>query len=250
MHDIKQISDDAAGAGTASRTHRNTLFAGIVDQVFHHQVIAIKAHAVDHIQLEINAFPHLISHFRILFFCRLFAERAEIAAHVLKLRRGLDFGQQELVVFQFQIDHVGDLQRVGIGLRFFRKQLFHLFGAFEVELLRVISHAVWVVEGFCRLDAEQDVVGFVVFLMQIVAVVGEYQRLVHLFGQFDQSRHHFALKPQPMVLDFQEISVSKDPLMPFHGFPGFVFPVVGQQGGDFALNAGAEADQAFAVLFQ
>ncbi len=48
LRDIQEIGDDAAGCGTSAGAHGNIVTARTVDDIFHNEEIALKAHAFDH----------------------------------------------------------------------------------------------------------------------------------------------------------------------------------------------------------
>ena len=80
--DIQEIGDDAASRGTAPRSHRNVLFARVVDDILHHQEIALKAHPLDYSKFVIDTVGNFCTHLRILDLGGFIAEMTQPIAHL------------------------------------------------------------------------------------------------------------------------------------------------------------------------
>ncbi len=135
-----------------------------------------------------------------------------------------------------------DFGRVG-------EELFHLLGAFYVELVGVEFEALGVVDGVRGLHAEQDFVGVVVVFAEVVAVVGGDEGDVELFFHAEEVGVDFLFQFEALVLDFEEeVSAAEDFLVLAGGFFG-VFVFAGHEvGADFSGEAAGEADEAFGMF--
>ena len=100
--------------------------------------------------------------------------------------RQIVYGKVVVTKVQFHIALLGNAHRVGKGLGHMGKGLFHLFDGFVKQLVGAKAHALGVVHGGLRLDAEQHLVGFGVFGGEVVAVVGGNKRHTRGFRQFEQ----------------------------------------------------------------
>ena len=78
---------------------------------------------------------------------------------------------------------VGNALGVLHGVGITGEQLLHLLRGADVEILRLIAHAVLVVHGFSGLDAQQHVVALGVLLPEIVGVIGADQGNARLLVQ-------------------------------------------------------------------
>ena len=142
---------------------------------------------------------------------------------------------------------------VGVAQGFFvvREQFLHFFVTLAVVPVVVELHAVRVGDGLVRLDAQEHVLGAGVLAAHVVQVVGHDQLEAELRRQLVQAAVHHGLFRQAVVLHFQEQVVLVENVQVFpHGRAG-PFLVPAQDGlGDFALDTGCQADDAFVVLPQ
>ena len=118
--------------------------------------------------------------------------------------------------------------------------------------LAVVGHEARFVQGLvdrlAGVDAEQDVVGQVVILGQVVSVAGGHDRKSQPSGQVEL-RHAVALDLQAVVLDLdEEVPLAEGPGVPHGQVLGLVHAVVQQQLREFRANAARQADQPLAVL--
>jgi hypothetical protein len=58
----------------------------------------------------------------------------------------------------------------------------HFFRTFEVELIAGVTQPISIADGLARLDAQQNVMGLIIVLMQIVAVISGYNWNTGDFG--------------------------------------------------------------------
>ena len=100
---------------------------------------------------------------------------------------------------------VGDALGIVEGLLRVGKEAAHLLLALDVKLSARIPHAVLVSQLLAGLDAEQDVMGFSVVRVSIVAVVGRDQGDSQLTAHSEQFGVHRLLVRIAVVLELQEI---------------------------------------------
>ena len=86
-----------------------------------------------------------------------------------------------------------------------REQSLHFLFALHIILAADITHPILVRQLFRRLDAQEDIVGFFIFRISIMNVVGNYQRNIQLLAHFKKSGIYRFLLRDPMVLHFQKI---------------------------------------------
>ena len=151
---------------------------------------------------------------------------------------------------QLHIALLGNAHGVGQGFGHMGKGLFHLFDGFVVQLMGAKAHALGVVHGGLRLNAEQHFVGFGIVSGEVVAVVGGNQRHARGFRQFQQGGVGLGLLGQAVGLQFQIEAVGVDIGVFPREAQGLVHVVRKNGAGDFARNAGRKADKAFGILAQ
>ena len=110
------------------------------------------------------------------------------------------FAQGEL-----EVAHLGDVERARDGVGRVGENLRHLFGRADVPLRAAEAHAVRVVDGLARADAEHHVVRLVVVAEEVVRVVGGDERDTRLLREFDEVFVDSDLVVELMILDFEEV---------------------------------------------
>ena len=104
------------------------------------------------------------------------------------------------------------------------------------------------VEVVAGADAEQDVVGLGLGLVDVVEVVGHDERQAGLRRQAEELLVEAALLGQAVVLELEEEVVLAEDVAVLAGQPPGELPVVDlERLGDLAAEAGGQADQALAV---
>src|SRR4029077_19445851 len=76
-----------------------------------------------------------------------------------------------------------DVHRSAERVRQFAEHLRHLSRRLEVKLVSGKLHAMRVAHGLAGLDAQQDILGMRVVVMQVVAIVRGYQRDASFFRE-------------------------------------------------------------------
>ncbi len=126
---------------------------------------------------------------------------------------------------------------------------FHFGGAFEVELVAGVAVAAGVGDEVVALEAGENIVGFGVFLVDVVDIVGGDEGEAGFFGQLDEVSIGGFLVVFAVFGEFEVEVVGAENVGVFEG-EGFGFFEVTMQAGfvDFAAEVPGEADESFGVL--
>ena len=144
--------------------------------------------------------------------------------------------------------HLGDPTRVPEGVGLVGEQRGHLRSRLEIEVVGLELHPARRVDVVAGPDAEQDVMGFGLILVDVVEVVGHDQRQAGLGRQPQELLVEPALLGQAMVLELEEEAVLAEDVAVLAGQLAGELPVVGlERPGDLAAETGRQADQALAV---
>ena len=120
---------------------------------------------------------------------------AAIAQVVLEATVIGELVDRELVIAELELDvaAVGDVERGADGVRTVGERAEHVLGALDEELVGLEAPALFVREALAGLDAQQHFVRFVVFVVQIMTVVGGDDRYADLGGDLAQEVVHLRL---------------------------------------------------------
>ena len=248
--DVQAVGHHGTGGAAAAGAHWDARPAGIVDKVGHDEEIVGKAHFLDHIQFIFQLFAVLRLFAAVAADKALVAQLAQIRGGIVA-RGQLEFRQVILAEGEFQLaavrDALGVLHRVGIA----GEQRLHLLRGAQIEVAGLIAHAVLIIHGLAGLDAQQNIVALGVLFAQIVGVVGAHQGDARLVVDAQQGAVHGGLVGNAVILQFQiEIALSENALhFQSVGLRALVI-AVHDAAGDLTGQAGAQADQALAVLPQ
>ncbi len=171
--------------------------------------------------------------------------KAVIALGQLELRQVI-FTEREL-----NIAHFGYFSRVFDRLGILREQCRHFLRRAEIEILRLIAHAVLVIHRLARLNTEQNIVRVGILLAQIVRIVRHDQRQPRLLMQAQYPLIDDRLLTDAVILQLKiEVIFPKD-LSKCQGIFLCAFIVAAADPArDLAGKTGRECDQAAAVLAQ
>ena len=86
--------------------------------------------------------------------------------------RGFIIRNLGVAKIKIKIALIGDDPRIRAGFRYHGKQIVHFVCRFDIKFIGLELHAVRILHGLARLDAEQNGLHLGVFLAQIVGVVG------------------------------------------------------------------------------
>ena len=184
VRNIEAIGHHRACGTASSRADGNAAILSITDKVGDNEEIVGKAHLLDHLDLvgKLGAIFLLLS--AVAIHKALVAELAKIGGRIKTGRQG-EFRQVVLAEGKFQITPLGNTHRVLHGLIIAGEQRRHLLGGAEIELLRLIAHAVFIVHRLACLNTQKNIVALSILGAEIVGIVGA-----------DQGDARFLMHPQ------------------------------------------------------
>ena len=144
-----------------------------------------------------------------------------------------------------------DRERVRDGVRGLGPEhLHHLVAGLEVELVVLHLHAALVAQRGARLDAQHDLVGTRMLLLQVVHVVRGDQPDVVLAGELDEAAVHGLLVLDPVVheLEAEILPAAEEVEVVEQHLAAGVHAAAQDRHVDLALQARAHADDALVVL--
>ena len=262
VRDVHQVGDDGACARTTARAQRHAHLVAVVEEVPHDQEVADEfrllddadfvVHAVDDelligrelLRLRVDAIP-----FRQGAFAYLAEIRLAVLAVGRRIFRIMVGGRLVVDGRQMDVAAFGDIDGVGHGLRQFGEERGHFVRIFEPVAVAVETHAVGVLHGLLRADAEEQLMGLLVFLKQVMRVICDNQRDAFLLRDLHKEFSGFSLLLDAVVLDFkEEIVVAEDGGVFLYGENGAFFVAVEKLPRDFAGNTCRKADDVFVIL--
>ena len=95
-------------------------------------------------------------------------------------RRDGEIRKMVLVAWDVDLASLGNAQRIGQGIRNLAKYPAHLGRTLQIELIAVVTEPIAIVHRFSRADAQQDVVGMMIALREVMNVVGGHKRHVEV----------------------------------------------------------------------
>ena len=107
-----------------------------------------------------------------------------------------------MLQLEFKAAPFCDFQCIGNGVWIVTKGFEHFRFGFEIKLVRPELETVGVMDRLSSLDAEQDIMGMHVRLVQLVTVVCGHQRDGYLPAQFQQRLIDNLLLSNAVVLNF------------------------------------------------
>ncbi len=181
--DLETIGDEAAGCRSTPRADRNPLLPRVANEIPDDQEIALVAHLLDDVDLVVE--PALVVRDRMLeaapiietpkpresFLESLSHDVAEVLAQRERLG-DVEVGELMFRGGEVDVAALGNLDRVMERLRMIAENGGHLTGLLEIELVAVVAQAVHVVHVLPGPDAQENVVGVVVRLPEVVHIVG------------------------------------------------------------------------------
>ena len=251
IRDAHAVSGNTARAGAASRPYRDAQTFCKIDVVPHDEVVIGIPHSLDHADLVFQAVDVGLRHVRaVAAFQAVPAElfKVGLIIHAVWGFVVRDLGVAELKV---KIALLGDLCRVGTGLRYHGEQLVHLVCGLDVEFIGLELHAVGVLNSLAGLDAQQDALHLGVLFAQIMSVVGGCHGDVRLPGKLDELRQNGGIFFQAVILQFDVVILCTEQV-PVPQRSRLCALVVPCQNGlrDLARKTGRKADKPLVVLLQ
>ena len=273
IRDVQQVGHDAAGGTAAARADGNRvraaaavlMAAAVADEVPDNQEVGGIPHGPDDAQLVAEALFHLVLQGLALRrigqggqvgtvpvrdFGRTYVAHAGIGIAAVFFRNG-EFRQEQFAEGEVHVAPFRD--GVGIAQGFFvvREQFLHLLVTLAVVPVVVELHAVRIGDGLIRLDAQEYVLGAGVLAAHVMQVIGHNQLQPELRCQFVQAAVHPGLLGQIVVLHFQEQVLLVENVQVFPHSRAGPLLVPTQDGlGNFPLDTGRQADDAFVILAQ
>jgi len=258
--DAEGVGHDAARSGAAAGSHRNAVAVGIIDEVPHHQEVVDETGLLNDPQFVEEAvdYPLLVLVFRLVGILDTVALAQPVLAQldqVLLLGvagRHLVFREvQGLAPDGIGVAALGNIHRVGQGLRVVAEQVQHLRARLHVELGGPIAQALGVAHGGAGLHAQHHLMGLRVLGFDVVHVIGHDERQPGFLCDFQQADVGDALFLQAVVLQLDEIVAFTEDVGVGAGQLQGAFQVAAQDaGGDLAVQAGGGADEPLAVFGQ
>ena len=147
----------------------------IVDKIIHNQIIIHITHFDDYVQLVFQPLADLLR--RLL----SIMERHALITHALKIGHIIFFGRRFV---KWQLGHAKSKIQLTLFRNFYRivqrlrmggKKSFHLRPAFQVKLLGLKLHVRFIVDCMVGLDTYQYALRLMIFLPDIMDVVGRHQ---------------------------------------------------------------------------
>ena len=245
------VSGNTTRAGAASRPHRDALTFCKIDVVPYDEVIVGVPHGLDHADLVFQAVNVGLRHVRaVAAFQAVPAEFFKVGL-IVHAVRGFVVGDLGVTELKVKIALLGDLCRIGAGLRYHGEQLVHLVCGLDVEFIGLELHAVGVLNGLAGLDAQQDALHLGVLFAQIMGVVGGCHGDARLPGKLDELRQNSGILFQAVILQFDVVILCTEQI-PVPQRSRLCALVVPCQNGlrDLARQTGRKADQSLVVLLQ
>ncbi len=258
LGDPESPRDDRSGGTAPARSHRDSLFPRVPDEVRDDQEVRRKSHLLDHralvgqplaVLLERNAGGRSF-----LGQSPLQAggrELTEVLRRRLAGRRG---ESRQVKTLGVEGDGASLRNGDGIGDRLHApvaEALLHLVGVLDVELIVVETHPPLVFERLAHADAQQDLVSEGVFPLQIVAVIGRDRRSSRFTREPQEIGHDRGLLRQAVVHDLDvEIALSEDVLVLEERFLGCLVIAARESARHLPLEAAGEPDESLCVLPQ
>ena len=134
----------------------------------------------------------------------LLAQSAQVFLQTFASR---DLKDWHMVIAEFKIKmaHLSDLDRIIQRFGVFAQRLVHFIIAFEIKLIAVEFQPIGIVQGLAHLDTHHDILSLGVFHINIVVVIGHYQRHLEFTAQFSNGSVELDLFIDPLILDLQII---------------------------------------------
>ena len=251
---VERVGNERSHA-RSSGTGGNAAVAGVPDEVPDDQEVGREAEGVDHAELAVEPLNHQrvelvggplcigqVGGGRIappLGNAAIPLAEALQAEPLQLFRRGqaaghLKAGEVSLAQVELEIDRLGDLLAPLQQVAAAPHRLEHFLGALQVKLARLHPHPRGVVAEAAGVDAQQDVLGFGVFPIDVVAVAGGNSRDARLLSHAQGGLGDLLLDLEAVALHLDEIPIIKHLLKPAGDLVGL---------GELLLLAGANADQ-------
>ena len=172
----------------------------------------------------------------------------KVAARCVALRH-FEFRKRVRNMFDLDVAAGGDVESPSERVRNFAEDLGHLLSGFEIELVCGELHAMRIAHGLAGLNAEQELLGVGILVMQVVTIVGGDEGNARFLGEAEQIPVDTYLDGQALVLDFEEeVALAEDVAEAVGIFAGLVEFFFDHAFGHGTTQTGGKGDEPFAVL--
>src|SRR5262245_21887123 len=130
-------------------------------------------------------------------------------------RRDRKFREGITDLLKFEIAARGNFNSLIEDERDFSENAIHFLAVFEIKLIGVELHAIWIVDGLTGLDTEKQVVGPTIVLMHVMAIVAGNRADPRALRNLQHVGNDFALLFQSMIMDLQEETVFAENILVF-----------------------------------
>ena len=250
LGDIHAVSDDGAGARTASGPDDNALTAGVVDEIPDNEEVIDVTHLGNHADFVFHAVARFRRDGLIALGKPFFTQAAE---HLLAgfARLGGEAGQLGFAEDEIDVTALGNFLCALDGIGVFGKDFAHFLFALDVQLAGFHAHAVGIVERLAGLDAHEHFLRVRVFAAEVVAVICRQQGNARFAADLHEQRYDAFFVFQIVIHDFHEIMPLAENAFHLAGMGACGFKItVQQQPIQLAGQTGARRDQALAVFFE
>ncbi len=247
IRDAEAIGGEAARRRSTPRSDRHSLGTGMGDEVLDDQEVTRIVHLPDHVEFVPESRDQIFARVAVASPQSRHAERLEISIEGGVLRRAGEVRQPQLAELERYVAHLRDLNGVVERIGDLAEEGLHLLRALQIHLRRLEPKPVHVGLDLARLDAEQRIVRRRVLPMQVVAVVGDDGRKVHLSSEIDQPADVAPLVLDSVILDLEVVGV-ENLTVEVGRIPGLLVSLLAQVDIDLAVQTPREADQALPVL--
>ncbi|KAF5032540.1 hypothetical protein DSECCO2_616180 [anaerobic digester metagenome] len=245
----QSIGDNTAGGTAPAGSYHNTVFLGKTDHIPNDQEIAGEIHFENHTEFILEAVFDFRRYLSVSFGEALFTEMAQVRRDVVAFRHGKfrqKIGRREL---KTDVTLIGNFLGIGDGVGISGEKGCHFFGSLKVELTAFIFHAVFIVNGLSRLDAEEDIVVFGVFGINVMDVVGGHQGNIQFPGKGYDLGQHPLIFGIAVILDFQVIVAFTENIKVFQSDSFGFFFILRQKGlGNLTGQTSGKGDHALMVF--
>mmetsp|Transcript_23472 Transcript_23472/g.41275 ORF Transcript_23472/g.41275 Transcript_23472/m.41275 type:complete len:357 (+) Transcript_23472:1523-2593(+) len=185
--DGQRISHQRPRTGAAPRPHRNVMILGPFDEIGNDQEIPREAHALDDIQLKIEAFLVFLDRRRMGDHLEAFHQTGiGLFAQLLHLVIG-KFGQDRIAAVTHKRAATRDFNRVFNSLRQVGKQRHHLGLRLEIVLRGQSAARLLLVDIGAVRDADQRIMALIHVRLGEIDVICGHQWQVHRIGHLDKA---------------------------------------------------------------
>ena len=204
--DLQTICHDTSRRGASSRSHRDPVLLGIIDEIPHDQEVVHISHSLNNAKFIVQAFPESLAGLSgglitvAVAFCQsVIAELIQVTPGIVPFRH-IVFRQLRHAEFDLHVTAVRDPLGILHCLPGIGEQSLHFLFALDIILPALVAHTILVRQLFARLQAQQDVMRDCILRIGIVHIVGGHQGNVQLSAHLEQFHIYRALFRDAVIL--------------------------------------------------